>query len=92
MGKVNDPSEEKDIRLTEEFKKHIWNSAEDRWHKKALKEGRTYEKKPYISEAERQAAQRRERIAALKAELRQLLTEEEKDSLFSNLKAEHLAG
>ena len=91
MGKVNQ-SEEKDIRLTEEFKKHVWDCAQDRWQRKAKKEGRTYEKKPYISEAERQAAQRRERIAALKAELRQLLTEEEKDSLFSNLKAEHLAG
>lgn len=89
MGKVNQ-SEEKDIRLTEEFKKHVWDCAQDRWQRKAKKEGRIYEKKPYISEAEKQAAQRRERIAALKSELRLLLSEQEKEELLANIKSEHL--
>ena len=90
MDNSKKQSEENNIRLTEEFKKNVWNRAEERWQKKAMKEGRVYEKKPYVSEADKKAAARRERIAALKAELKQLLTEEEKDSLFESLKAEDL--
>lgn len=82
--------EEPQVWLTEERKRHIHEQAEKRWAAKAKKEGWQYTSKPYVSEAERQAAARRERIAALKAELKQLLTEEEKDSLFESIKAEHL--
>lgn len=82
--------EEPQVWLTEERKRNIHEQAEKRWAAKAKKEGWQYTPKPYVSEAEKQAAARRERIAALKAELKQLLTEEEKDSLFESIKAEHL--
>ena len=82
--------EEPQVWLTEERKRNIHEQAEKRWAAKTKKEGWQYTPKPYVSEAEKQAAARRERIAALKAELKQLLTEEEKDSLFESIKAEHL--
>lgn len=81
---------EPQVWLTEERKKKMWECTEARWAKKAKKEGWSYTPKPYISEAERQAAARQERIAALKAELKQLMTEEEKEQLFETIKAEHL--
>ena len=82
--------EEPHVWLTEERKRNIHEQAEKRWAAKAKKEGWQYQPKPYVSEAERQAAARRERIAALKAELKQLLTEEEKEQLFASIKAENL--
>lgn len=82
--------EEPHVWLTEERKRKIHEQAEKRWAAKAKKEGWQYKPKPYVSEAERQAAARRERIAALKAELKQLLTEQEKEELLANIKAEHL--
>lgn len=86
----NKQKEEPQVWLTEERKRNIHEQAEKRWAAKAKKEGWQYTPKPYVSEAEKQAAARRERIAALKAELKQLLTEEEKESLFESIKAEHL--
>lgn len=85
----NNQKEEQQM-LNEERKKTTWEHAEARWAAKAKKEGWQYQPKPYVSEAERQAAARKERIAALKAELKELLTQEEKESLFESIKAEHL--
>ena len=59
--------------------------------KKAKKEGWQYTPKPYVSETEKKAAARRERIAALKAELKLLLSDEEKEQLFDSLKAENIS-
>lgn len=82
--------EEPHVWLTEERKRNIHEQAEKRWAAKAKKEGWQYKPKPYVSEAERQAAARRQRIEDLKQELKQLMSEEEKEQLFESIKAENL--
>lgn len=82
--------EEPQVWLTEERKRTIHEQAEKRWAAKAKKEGWQYTPKPYVSEAERQAAARRQRIKDLKQELKQLMSEEEKEQLFASIKAENL--
>ena len=82
--------EEQKVLLSEERRKSMWERTEARWAKKAKKEGWSYTPKPYISEAERQAAARRQRIEDLKQELKQLMSEEEKEQLFATIKAENL--
>lgn len=77
--------------LNEERKKSVWERAEARWAAKAKKEGWQYTPKPYVSETEKKAAARRERIAALKAELKQLLTDEEKEQLLDSIKADNIS-
>lgn len=78
---------------SEEYRRQVWESQEERWAKKAKKEGWHYVKKPFIGEAEIQAQAdeaRKQRIASLKSELRQLLTEEENEELMAGLKASML--
>lgn len=82
--------EEPQVWLTEERKRTIHEQAEKRWAAKAKKEGWQYTPKPYVSEAERQAAARRQRIEDLKQELKQLMSEEEKEQLFASIKPENL--
>lgn len=82
--------EEKQV-LLEERKRSIHEHTEKRWAAKAKKEGWQYTPKPYVSETEKKAAARRERIAALKAELKQLLSDEEKEQLFDSIKAGNIS-
>lgn len=85
--------EQLDYMNSEEYKRKMWESQQDQWEKKAKKEGWHYERKPYVSESQVQAQKEQDRqnkIASLKAELRELLTAEENDALLAKLKAEQV--
>ncbi len=61
--------------LSEQYQRDMWEAAQDRWEKKAKKEGWHYERKPFISAADRKriAEQTKEQeIAFLEEKLKSL--------------------
>lgn len=75
---------------SEDYKRDLWEATEDSFEKKFKAMGKPYTRRPYISDAQKREeaeAARKERISSLKAELVDLLNEEEKSELIARLKA-----
>jgi len=78
---------------SEQYQKDIWEAGQDRWERKARKEGWTYKRVPFVSSQEKQAQAenaRLQRISTLKEELKSLLTEQEVGEMFDRLTANQI--
>lgn len=70
-----DKQDQLDYMESEEYKREMWEHQQDQWEKKAQKEGWHYQRKPFVSALDRQAAanqRKKEQIAELEEKLRLL--------------------